>query len=216
MKKILIVLLTMLFFLGQAISQVMPQGYLVNSDVTTVTIGTQVWMKYNLDVTRYQNGDPIEGADIDFDRTTTTHAWCYYNHNANFNATYGKFYNGYAINDARNVCPIGFRVPTDADFNTLATYIGGAGNGYKLRQADPGLWNSPTTVSTDMYSFTALPAGYMGNANSSSNMFSFGYFWTSTPIPGGGSTNYVYYLSHNYGGIRAATTFVLEGGVSVR
>ncbi len=196
--------------------QVVPQGYLVNPLYQTITIGTQVWMKYNLDVTLYQNGDPIEGADIAFNRTTTTHAWCYYDHNAAFNATYGKLYNGYAVNDARNVCPIGFRVPTDADFNTLATYIGGASNGFMLRQADPGLWTTPTSNSNDTYSFTALPGGYMGNANSSSNMFGFGYFWTSTPISGGGSTNYVYYLSHNYGGIRAATTFVLEGGVSVR
>jgi uncharacterized protein (TIGR02145 family) len=216
MKKNILILSVLLFNAPFIFGQVVPQGYLVNPLYQTITIGTQVWMKYNLDVTMYQNGDPIEGADIAFNRTTTTHAWCYYDHNAAFNATYGKLYNGYALNDARNVCPVGFRVPTDADFNTLATYIGGASNGYMLRQADPGLWTSPTTNSNDSYGFTALPGGYMGNANSSSNMFGFGYFWTSTPILGGGSTNYVYYLSHNYGGIRAETTFTLDGGVSVR
>ena len=197
-------------------AQVVPQGFLVNPANPTDTIGTQVWMKYNLDVTTYQNGDPIEGADISFNNNTTTHAWCYYGHSSLNNTTYGKLYNGYAINDIRNVCPIGFRVPTDADFNTLSTFIGGASNGYMLRQADPGLWSSPSVNSNDTYSFTALPGGYMGNANSSSNLNTFGYFWTSTPIPIGGTTNYVFYLSHNYGGIRASTSFVLEGGVSVR
>ena len=216
MKKIYFLLVVFICLNTISIAQVVPQGFLVNPAIKTVTIGTQVWMKYNLDVVKYQNGDAIEGADIQFNRTTTTQAWCYYNHNAAFDPTFGKLYNGYAINDARNVCPIGFRVPTDADFNTLATYIGGASNGFMLRQADPGLWTAPTSNSNDTYSFTALPGGYMGNANSSSNMYGFGYFWTSTPISGGGSTNYVYYLSHNYGGIRAATTFVLEGGVSVR
>lgn len=198
------------------VAQVLPQGFFVNPPDETVTIGTQVWMKYNLAVTSYQNGDPIEGANTAFNSNNTTHAWCYYNHNIFYDPTYGKLYNGYAVNDSRNVCPIGFRVPTEADFNTLASFIGGATNGFMLRQADPGLWISPTSNSTDPFSFRALPGGYMGNGDSGSNITGFGYFWTTTPIPVGGSTNIVFYLSHNYGSLRALTSVLLDGGVSVR
>lgn len=215
MKKILIVLLTMLFFLGQAISQVIPQGYLVNSDVTTVTIGTQVWMKYNLDVSTYQDGTPIEGANIDFNRTTTTPAWCYYNHISTYNETYGKFYNGYAIRASKNICPVGFRIPTQADFNTLAATLGATNPGAKLKEVGSVHWFS-NAVSTDNYGFTALPGGYMGNGNSSSNINMQAYFWSSTPISNGGTTNYIRMLYSSNGNFTEANTFVLEGGASVR
>jgi uncharacterized protein (TIGR02145 family) len=205
------------FFLSCPVySQVVPQGFLVNPSDQTVTIGTQVWMKNNLAVTTYQNGDLIEGADIAFNRTTTTQAWCYYNHDETNNAIYGKLYNGYAVNDARNICPVGFRVPTQIDFNTLATFIGGNANGGKLKEAGITHWTSPNTSATNTTGFTALPGGYMGNANSSSNLNDQGYFWTSTPISGGGSTNYIRYLIFSSGTFTESNSFVLGGGVSVR
>lgn len=205
-----------LFLSCQVYSQVVPQGFLVNPSDQTVTIGTQVWMKNNLAVTTYQNGDLIEGADIAFNRTTTTQAWCYYNHDETNNAIYGKLYNGYAVNDARNICPVGFRVPTQIDFNTLATFIGGNANGGKLKEAGITHWTSPNTSATNTTGFTALPGGYMGNANSSSNLNDQGYFWTSTPISGGGSTNYIRYLIFSSGTFTESNSFVLGGGVSVR
>jgi uncharacterized protein (TIGR02145 family) len=215
MKKLLNVLLAMLFFHEQVISQVMPQGYLVNADVATVTIGTQVWMKYNLDVSTYQDGTPIEGANIDFNRNTTTPAWCYYNHLSTYNETYGKLYNGYAIRASKNICPIGFRVPTQADFTTLASTLGATNPGAKLKEVGSVHWTSNAT-STDIYGFTALPGGYMGNGNSSSNINVQAYFWSSTPITSGGSTNYIRMLYNSNGNFTEANTFVLEGGVSVR
>ncbi len=207
---------TILFLSCHVYSQVVPQGFLVNPSDQTVTIGTQVWMKNNLAVTTYQNGDLIEGADIAFNRTTTTQAWCYYNHDVTNNAIYGKLYNGYAVNDARNICPVGFRVPTQIDFNTLATFIGGNANGGKLKEAGITHWTSPNTSATNTTGFTALPGGYMGNANSSSNLNDQGYFWTSTPISGGGSTNYIRYLIFSSGTFTESNSFVLGGGVSVR
>jgi uncharacterized protein (TIGR02145 family) len=216
MKKYIVTLIIMMTFSVLVFGQVVPQGYLVNPPDQTVTIGTQVWMKYNLAVTTYQNGDPIEGADTQFNRTSTTPAWCYYNHDASNNAIYGKLYNGYVVNDTRNICPVGFRVPTQNDFNTLATFIGGNANGGKLKETGISHWTSPNTSATNTTGFTGLPGGYMGNANSSSNLNDQGYFWTSTPISGGGSTNYIRYLIYTSGTFTEATTFVLGGGVSVR
>lgn len=213
-RKIILVL-ACIFPLRNIQAQVMPQGFLINPDILTVTVGTQVWMKYNLDVINYQNGDVIEGADIAFNRNTTTPAWCYYEHNSANNATYGKLYNGYAVNDARNICPVGFRVPTRTDFNTLATTIGGNAFGYKLKEAGITHWASPNTSANNLYLFTALPGGYMGNANSSSNMTTWAYFWSTTKIPDN-TTNYVRYLIYNSVNFTETTAFVLEGGASVR
>jgi len=216
MKKYLLLICSLFFSNNFIFAQVVPQGFLVNPSNQTITIGTQVWMKYNLAVTTYQNGDPIEGADIQFNRTTTLQAWCYYDHNIAYNAVYGKLYNGYAVNDSRNICPVGFRVPTQNDFNILATYIGGNANGGKLKEAGSTHWTSPNTSATNTTGFTGLPGGYMGNANSSSNINDQGYFWTSTPITGGGSTNYIRYLIYSSGTFTESNTFVLGGGVSVR
>lgn len=216
MKKIFFLLVVFICLNTISIAQVVPQGFLVNPPQQTVTIGTQVWMKYNLDVTVYQNGDPIEGADISFNRTSTTPAWCYYAHDPTNDAVYGKLYNGYAINDVRNVCPVGFRVPSQTDFNTLASFIGGSANGGKLKETGTAHWTTPNSSATNSTGFTGLPGGYMGNANSSSNLNDQGYFWTSTPISGGGSTNYIRYLIFSSGAFTESTSFVLGGGVSVR
>lgn len=215
MKKNIFFFCVALFTQVQINAQVVPQGYLVNPSTQTVTIGTQVWMKKNLDVTTYQNGDDIERADLAFNNNIVTPSWCYYNHNSAFNETYGKLYNGYAVNDSRNICPVGFRVPTRADFNVLATTIGGNANGYKLKEAGITHWATPNTSANNSTNFTALPGGYMGDQNSSSNMSTWGYFWTSTPVAGG-ATNYVRYLIYNSVNFTEATAFVIEGGASVR
>jgi len=214
MKKIVLFFLVLFIVRSRIIAQVVPQGFLVNPSNQTVTIGTQVWMKYNLDVTTYQNGEAIERADLPFNNNIVTPGWCYYNHNSAFNATYGKLYNGYAVNDARNICPVGFRVPTRADFNTLAT-IGGNANGVKLKEAGTAHWAAPNTGATNSTNFTALPGGYMGDQNSSSNMFTWGYFWSSTPLADN-STNYIRYLINTSANFTEATTFGLDGGASVR
>lgn len=214
-KKFLFIFFYILFMQCLAYAQVVPQGYLVNPPEQTVTIGTQVWMKYNLDVSTYQNGEAIERADLAFNNNITQPGWCYYDHNSTFNATYGKLYNGYAVNDSRNICPVGFRVPTRVDFNTLTTTIGGTANGFKLKEAGTVHWNDPNN-GTNSTNFTALPGGYMGDQNSSSNINTWGYFWTSTPITGGGSTNYVRYLVNTSLNFTETTVFVLEGGASVR
>src|SRR5690242_1829855 len=91
--------------------------------VPSVTIGNQVWMLKNLDVTTYRNGDPISQVT---DSTQwvglTTGAWCYYNNDPANNVVYGKLYNWYAVNDPRGIAPLGWHIPTDAEWTTLSTF----------------------------------------------------------------------------------------------
>ncbi len=194
-------------------AQVMPQGYLVNQNIQIVAIGTQVWMKYNLDTDVYQDGTNIERANLAFSRSVSLPSWCYYNYDASYNPIYGKLYNGYAVNDTRNICPIGFRIPTRAEFTTLNTFLSASTAGGKLKEAGTAHWNAPNTGATNSTGFTGLPAGYMGDAGSSANIFLQGYFWTSTS---NGSTNYIRYLRSGDALFTESTAFALEGGISVR
>jgi uncharacterized protein (TIGR02145 family) len=212
MEKLRLIFLVSMFINSFIQAQVVPQGFLVNNEVPTITIGTQVWMKYNLDLEVYQDGTNIERANLAFSRSVVLPSWCYYNYDIANDIAYGKLYNGYAVNDSRNICPVGFRIPTRADFNTLNSFLGTNAGG-KLKEAGLSHWASPNTGATNSSGFTGLPGGYMGDAGSPSNITLQGYFWTSTS---NGSTNYIRYLRSGDALFTESTAFVLAGGASVR
>jgi uncharacterized protein (TIGR02145 family) len=94
----------------------------------TVTIGTQVWMKENLNVSTFKNGDPIPEAKTDEEwkkaRNNKQPAWCYYDNDLANGAKYGKLYNWYAVNDPRGLAPSGYHVPTDKEWSILTNFLG--------------------------------------------------------------------------------------------
>ena len=123
MKNILI------FFLIITIksqAQVIPIAFIKSSTIPfpypTVTIGNQVWMANNLDVTNYQNvtNDVIDENPSNWDNRTYG-AWVYPNNSSGNNGTYGKLYNWFAVNDSRKICPVGSQVPNNDDWNALKT-----------------------------------------------------------------------------------------------
>jgi uncharacterized protein (TIGR02145 family) len=95
----------------------------------TVTIGTQVWMKENLNVSTFRNGDSIPEAKTEKEWIAAGYneqpAWCYYNYDHVNGTKYGKLYNWCAVNDARGVAPSGYHVPTDVEWTVLADFLGG-------------------------------------------------------------------------------------------
>ena len=95
----------------------------------TVTIGTQVWMKENLKVTKYCNGDVIgttTPASLDISgEDTPKYQWAPNGDESNV-AVYGRLYTWHAVTDSRNVCPTGWHLPDDAEWATLTTFLGGA------------------------------------------------------------------------------------------
>lgn len=198
-------------FIKTLYAQVMPQGFLVNPADETVKIGTQVWMKYNLDSEVYQDGTPIERANLIFTNSVTSPGWAYYNYDPSYNPIYGKLYNGYAVNDSRNICPVGFRIPTRTDYNTLNTFLGSNAGG-KLKELGTSHWASPNTGATNSSGFTGLPGGYMGDQGGSSFINTWGYFWTSTR---NGASNYIRLLKST-DALFVDASFDLQGGVSVR
>jgi uncharacterized protein (TIGR02145 family) len=125
-------------------------------------IGTQRWMTRNLDVDTYRNGDSIPYvSDPGIWFSLTTGAWRYYNDDPANDVIYGKLYNWYAVNDPRGLAPIGWHVPTETEFNTLRTFLGGSSvAGGPLKAIGTDYWTSPNTGATNRSGFNALGAGY--------------------------------------------------------
>ncbi|WP_295098542.1 fibrobacter succinogenes major paralogous domain-containing protein [uncultured Fibrobacter sp.] len=131
----------------------------------TVTIGTQTWMAENLN---YE----IFGS------------YCYDYDDSNC-AKYGRLYTWAT---ALESCPVGWHLPTKAEFETLFTAVGGKSlAGEKLKSRDG--WDSDG-YGTDTYGFTALPAGYWNYAGGSYQKDREAYFWSSTE----NSSEYAYYM----------------------
>lgn len=150
-----------------------------------INIGTQVWMAENLRTTRYSNGDTIETTSKDLsDESTPEYQWAYNGDESNVEA-YGRLYTWYAVTDSRNVCPTGWHVPTDGDWTTLTTFLGGEDTaGDKLKETGSTHWLLPSQKETNESNFTALPGG----CRNADGVFTFlgykGFWWSSTEQSG--------------------------------
>jgi uncharacterized protein (TIGR02145 family) len=158
----------------------------------TVTIGTQVWMKENLKTTKYNDGTAISNITVNATWTAlTTGAYCDYSNTPANSTTYGRLYNWYAVdnnaatrvasNGGKNVCPNGWHVPTDAEWTTLTTYLGGESvAGGKLKETGTTHWESPNEGATNETGFTALPGGNRNNNGAFNEIGTNGFWWSST------------------------------------
>jgi uncharacterized protein (TIGR02145 family) len=157
----------------------------------TVTIGTQVWMAENLKTTKYNDGAAIPLVTDDKEwGLLTTPAYCWYKNDSKSNRnTFGALYNWYTVN-TNKLCPKGWHVPTDSEWTTLTTYLGGESvAGGKLKEKGITHWESPNVDATNESGFTAVSSGdrnYAGTFDlSGSNVIYFrsnGYWWSSTEV----------------------------------
>ena len=158
----------------------------------TVTIGTQEWMAENLKVTHYPNGNAIPlvttTAWSNLADNNTDDAYSYYNNNTA--DVYGALYTyAAAIGDNwtkdlvenQGVCPDGWHLPTDADWDALKNYLG-SNAGSKLA-GNATLWqNGSLEQSADfgISGFSALPSGslsYDGGTYGDLGVYS--YWWSA-------------------------------------
>jgi uncharacterized protein (TIGR02145 family) len=147
-----------------------------------VVIGSQTWMKTNLNVSKYQNGTPIpQVTDPAKWATLTTGAWCYYDNDPSNGAIYGKLYNWYAVHDSRGLSPTGYQIPTDEQWTTLTSFIGLAAGG-KMKETDTSNWTSPNSEATNSTGFTGLPGGICISNGDFHFIGDYGYWWSATII----------------------------------
>lgn len=177
----------------------------------TVHIGTQIWMMENLNVTHYRNGDPIPNVINDSTWSgLTTGARCYWNNDSAFAApVYGALYNWYAVDDSRNLCPVGWHIPSDSEWTVLFEYLGGETiAGSKLKSPTWGI--GPGNNSSG---FTAIAGGFRYHNGNYDGVGLQGFWWTSTQYDAQ-SANYCYLTYLNTGAHSSATTKL--AGHSVR
>jgi uncharacterized protein (TIGR02145 family) len=150
----------------------------------TVTICNQVWMGINLSVSKFRDGSIIPHVtDNATWASTTLPAWCWYNNDSANYWQYGRLYNWYAVNDSRNLAPIGWHIPSNSEMTTLALCLGNdALTGGKIKEAGTVHWNSPNTNATNSSGFTGLPAGVRSaSIGAFSSIGNSAGWWSSTP-----------------------------------
>ena len=168
----------------------------------TVTIGSQTWMAQNLN---YE----------------TANSYCY-SDNASNCTKYGRLYTWAAAMDSvgswsangkgcgygktcsptypvRGVCPEGWHLPTQTEWNTLFTAVGGQSTAGKMLKSTSG-WNSSGN-GTDAYSFSALPAGGRGGNGHFNYEGNNAYFWSSTDDNSYYAYSIILYYNGDYAGL---------------
>lgn len=200
------------------ISRMNLPGPIVNdvdgNSYNSIYIGKQLWLKGNLRTTKYRDGSAITNiTDVNEWISQTNGAFCWYNNDIANKTTYGGLYNYYSVVDNRNICPLGWHIPSDEEWITLENYLG-AGDvaGGKLKST--ALWNSPNTGANNISGFTALPSGYRGYGTGSFMTLSeYGHWWSKTEL----NVDFAYFrqMIYNTSSINKGN-YGKRGGFSVR
>jgi len=163
---------------------------------TAVAIGNQVWMAENLRATRFNDNTSIS---VVTDNTQwaglTTPGYCWYNNDeTTYKSFYGALYNWHVVdtmkNGGKNVCPLGWHIPSNIEWRALISYIGGDWSGEKIMETGTSHWPSPNAEASNETGFTGLPGGYRASLGDFYLIGNFGYFITSS---------YTYDYIDNYG-----------------
>lgn len=178
----------------------------------TVQIGTQTWMAENLRTASYRNGDLLLTGLNNADWVNVNEgAYCVYDDNIANDPIYGKLYNGQAINDPRGLCPIGWHVPTEAEWNVLIDYLGGTASAGGSLKSTSFLWGQPNAGATNGSGFSALPAGDRQSDGSYHNLGSVAFFWSMPNLGNAWILGLIYSLPNVY-----SSTADLKPGLSCR
>jgi uncharacterized protein (TIGR02145 family) len=129
-----------------------------------IQIGNQCWMASNLKTTRFNNGNNISQGTLSSWNSSTSPLWIYLNESSFNNTKFGKLYNWRVISDTRNVCPVGWQVPTPADFNLLinftnSTYGSGIAASKALRLPNEWFYGVGNLNGSNLTGYSLYPSG---------------------------------------------------------
>jgi uncharacterized protein (TIGR02145 family) len=112
----------------------------------------------------------------------TTEKYCYNNIAENCNIYGGLYQWGETVNyvngasnttswntpptgNVQGICPVGWHVPTNAEWGVLMTSLGGQSvAGSKIKEQGLNHWGPSNIGATNLSGFTSLPAGFRGSS----------------------------------------------------
>ena len=169
-----------------------------NQVYKTVQIGTQTWMAENLNFVTENSGcgggsGTTEGNCETYGRLYSWAAamdsagtWSANGKGCGYNETCSPAY------PVRGVCPEGWHLPTQTEWNTLFTAVGGQSTAGKVLKSQTGWYGSGN--GTNAFGFSALPAGNRFNDGSFYSDGNYAYFWSSTEY----NSYFAYYIPLHY------------------
>ena len=189
-------------FLGPCYAEsLLYHGYEYN----LIAIGNQCWFSENLRTESYANGDEIPlgfGGGFGATQYTGQGRRTYSpDFGPEYVSHYGFIYNHYACTDDRNVCPTGWHVPSDEDWNKLEIVLGldssqieswginrdteGIGTALKSAMDDNPAWDGENTTGLSL-----VPGGYANygspgdfyDSGVGQSQYAYGAYWTSSGI----------------------------------
>ena len=152
----------------------------------TIKLGTQIWMKENLKVTKYNDGkvipniqDKSEWINLNTDG---------YSILMNETVSPKYYYNYKVVDNNSNVCPVGWRIPDSTDWSILENYSKIVNNDFlliyypvndtiHLRKNEIDIWTSEI----EGLSFSNQAFGYRSGINGEYILIgNFGHWWSKS------------------------------------
>ena len=188
----------------------------------TVKIGNQCWMKENLRTTHYADGVEIPAGsntsnDISYRYSPGNNYnnvdvyGCLYNWSA---VVHGSLYDNNGSANVRGVCPIGWHIPSDAEWMQLIEYVKsvpayrclGYASSIAKALADSVIWwggGNPCCIGNNLglnnlTGFSAIPAGYRGSNNFTYGLGVSASFWSATDSNSLSVSFSLHFLNYNH------------------
>jgi uncharacterized protein (TIGR02145 family) len=192
----------------------------------TIVIGGNTWMAENLRTTKFRDGSPITLVTDQVQWTgLSSSAYCWPENNSANKNPLGGLYNGYAVSHSKGLCPDGWHVSTDGEWQelekaaglpaALASTTGDRGEdenvGGHLKATTS--WDAPNEGADNSTGFTALGTGYRRPPGEFEWFRQWtGYYTSTTSNPG---NLWMRYLGYDLKAI-ARTERDLQYGYSIR
>jgi uncharacterized protein (TIGR02145 family) len=153
----------------------------------TVQIGNQTWIAENLKTTTFNDGSKIPlgyGAPAGytdwFDYGNADYHWfngayCWYDNEIRYKNIYGALYNWHAAGHG-NLCPTGWHVPTNSEWITLMTFLGGVVEPFNEITENAMVYCSDDNINKS--GFAPVRAGELDGWGFIENG---GFWWSATP-----------------------------------
>lgn len=172
---------------------------------STVTIGTQRWLAENL------NYYTPEGS------------WYYANDSLQYAQSYGRMYTWYTAMDGaasgndnpsgiQGVCPPGWHLPSDAEWDELILALDSETPGNLLKETGTEHWQSTNEFVTNESGFTARAGGRRVTSGTFGSITSFGLWWSTKERADSTGNAWTRYIIHNSANV---TRFSSDKAVAV-